>query len=167
MFFVLSLGKHLSVTPDYLGPNLYQHIVDVLMRTVEGSCSKRFGYIIKVLNMGDIGEGKVKDGGDVLFQVSYRALVFMPYPKEVLDATISEVSTLGFFANVGPLKLFVSSQSFSSSYVLHPDAKPRPYFVSSSEQHARRGQRHAWSVQHCRRVLRPSTCVTNRNNLSL
>ena len=73
MFFVLSLDKHLVVTPDYLGPNLYQHIVDVLMRTVEGSCSKRFGYIIKVLNMGDIGEGKVKDGGDVLFQVSYRA----------------------------------------------------------------------------------------------
>lgn len=133
MFFVLSLDKHLTVTPDYLGPNLYQHIVDVLMRTVEGSCSKRFGYIIKVLNMGDIGEGKVKDGGDVLFQVSYRALVFMPYQKEVLDATISEVTALGFFANVGPLKLFVSSQSFSSDYVLHPDAKPRPYFVCSQD----------------------------------
>ena len=135
MFFVLRLEKYLVVTPEYLGPNLQSHIIDVLMRTVEGSCSARYGYIIKVLKMDETGEGKVKDGsGDVVFQVFYRALIFMPYAGEVLDAVISEVSSLGFFAHVGPLRLFVSSQSnFNSDYVFSPNAKPHPCFICTTD----------------------------------
>ena len=135
MFFVLTLSKNLVVTPEYLGPNLYFHIIDVLKRTVEGSCSPRYGYLLKVLKMGEIGEGKVKDGaGDVVFQVTYRALVFMPYPGEVLDAVITEASALGFFADAGPMRLFVSAQSnISLDYRFDQHAKPLAGWVNTED----------------------------------
>lgn len=40
--------------------------------------------------------------------VVYRAICFRPFVNEVLDAAVSHVTELGFFAEVGPLEVFVS-----------------------------------------------------------
>mmetsp|Transcript_23549 Transcript_23549/g.41749 ORF Transcript_23549/g.41749 Transcript_23549/m.41749 type:complete len:174 (-) Transcript_23549:58-579(-) len=133
MFFLLSLKKNLLVTPDMLGPKLFKHLKKVLKRSVEGTCSSRYGYIINVLIVDGYGEGKIKDGnGDVLFPVSYKALVFMPYQGEILDAEVTQVIEIGFMANVGPLKLFVSSKNIID-YHYDPNARPTPKWVNRED----------------------------------
>ena len=48
------------------------------------------------------------DTGFVNVVAVYRAICFRPFVNEVLDAAVSHVTELGFFAEVGPLEVFVS-----------------------------------------------------------
>jgi DNA-directed RNA polymerase II subunit RPB7 len=134
MFFILNLKKNLLVTPEYLGKKLSAQLLNLLKRAVEGSFNSRYGYLVKVLTVDKYGEGKVQDGsGDVLFPLSYKALVFMPYKNEVLDALVTNVLTEGFMAAVGPMNLFVSSQKIPSDYRIDLEARPHPRWTSVSD----------------------------------
>lgn len=48
------------------------------------------------------------DTGFANVNVVYNAICFRPFVNEVLDAAVSHVTELGFFAEVGPLEVFVS-----------------------------------------------------------
>jgi DNA-directed RNA polymerase II subunit RPB7 len=130
MFFILNLKKNLNVTPEFLGKKISAHLHALLKRAVEGSFNSRYGYLVKVLTADNIGEGKVQDGsGDVVFLISYKALVFMPYKGEVLDAVVTQILEVGFTAAVGPMSLFVASQKITG-YRLDMDARPHPRWTS-------------------------------------
>ena len=134
MFFILNLKKNLQVTPEFLGKKISIHLLNLLKRAVEGSFNSRYGYLVKVLTVDKYGEGKVQDGsGDVLFPLSYKALVFMPYKGEVLDAVVTQVMEVGFMAAVGPMNLFVASQKISSDYRLDNEARPHPRWTSITD----------------------------------
>ncbi len=52
----------------------------------------RHGYIITVLQVIKIGEGKILPGrGEVLFSVVYKGLMFRPMVNEVVDAVVEVV----------------------------------------------------------------------------
>ena len=97
---------------------------------VEGSCSGRHGFIITVTEVLSIGKGKIREGarrlqicgvvwrrlgrltpcaaagaGLVTFPIKYMAVVFRPFKGEVLDAVVTTVNKMGFFAEVGPLQV--------------------------------------------------------------
>ena len=79
---------------------------------VEGSCTGRHGYIVMVTNIVHISEGMITDDGTARakFHVKYSAIAFRPFKNEVLDCVVVQVTKFGFFAEAGPLKLFVSNQ---------------------------------------------------------
>jgi DNA-directed RNA polymerase II subunit RPB7 len=70
-----------------------------------------------VVNVIEVLEDQIKSGiieydtGNVVFTVKYTALLLRPFINEVLDATVSQCNSLGFFAFVGPLRIFVSKHS--------------------------------------------------------
>ena len=43
--------------------------------------------------------------GLVMFPIKYSAVVFRPFKGEVLDAIVTTVNKMGFFAEVGPLQV--------------------------------------------------------------
>jgi DNA-directed RNA polymerase II subunit RPB7 len=84
-------------------------------------------YIVSVININSIGEGKVLPStGQARFKTTYTAVVFKPFKGEVMDGRVTNVNKvcllqyyrisktaltiqMGFFAMVGPLQVFVSS----------------------------------------------------------
>ena len=54
---------------------------------------------------------------------------------EVIDAKITNVNKMGFFAEVGPLSIFVSSHLLPIDYKFQPDANP-PEFTSPTDVRA-------------------------------
>ncbi|KAK7695346.1 DNA-directed RNA polymerase II subunit [Cerrena zonata] len=97
---------------------MLQYLESKLYADVEGTCSGQFGYIIAVVSILDIGKGMVLSGsGQAEFITRYRAIVFKPFKGEVVDGV---VNNMGFFADVGPLTVFVSHQ------LIHPDMKFDP-----------------------------------------
>lgn len=42
-----------------------------------------------------------------MFTLRYTALVFKPFKSEVLNAVVTQVNAHGFFACIGPVKVFV------------------------------------------------------------
>jgi len=121
MFFIKELTHTILLHPSYFGPRMLQYLESKLYADVEGTCSGQFGYIIAVVSILDIGKGMVMSGsGQAEFVTRYRAIVFKPFKGEVVDGVVKDVSKMGFFADVGPLQVFVSQQ------LIHPDMKYDP-----------------------------------------
>lgn len=100
----------MTLEPKFLGPQLRDHLRLQLYRQVEGICNGRYGYIVAIVTIDSIDNGVVQDGtGAAIFQVKYTAIVLKPYRNETVDATITAVNKMGFFASVGPLQVFVSN----------------------------------------------------------
>ena len=49
--------------------------------------------------------------GLVTFPMRYMAVVFRPFKGEVLDAVVTTVNKMGFFAEVGPLQVLAAHLS--------------------------------------------------------
>ena len=86
---------------------------DRLIQKVEGSSLGKEGYVITVTSVRDedIGQGVIEDSGNVNFVVNYVAILFCPYKNEVMDAVVTYVTHFGFYAEVGPLTVFVSRRA--------------------------------------------------------
>ncbi len=80
-----------------------------LLSEVEGTCSGKYGFIIAITTIDNIGSGMIQPGrGYVVYPVEYEAIVFRPFKGEVLDATVSQVNKIGLRCEIGPLECFVS-----------------------------------------------------------
>lgn len=117
MFFVVDLWKNVCVKPSQLGARYEQHVSDLLRNEVEGKCLGQYGYVVCVVRILIREKGRVQDGsGFVITPVKYQAVVFQPMKEEVMDGIITSVNALGFFAQCGPVKAFVSRMNFSADY---------------------------------------------------
>lgn len=66
-----------------------------------------------IISVDNIEDGVVQDSfGMIAFVVKYTAIVLKPYKNETLDAKVTTVNKMGFFAYVGPLQIFVSNHVF-------------------------------------------------------
>lgn len=108
MFFVRDFMQKIHLSPNYLGPNIQTLIKEYLLSKVEGSCGHN-GYVIAVLGIDDISEGKVTVTGQTIFTVKYKALTLKPLKGEIVDANVVETNKLGIFVSVGPLTVFISN----------------------------------------------------------
>uniref|UniRef100_A0A7S0Q1B7 DNA-directed RNA polymerase II subunit RPB7 n=1 Tax=Coccolithus braarudii TaxID=221442 RepID=A0A7S0Q1B7_9EUKA len=131
MFFHIPMERELLLYPNHFGPNVHELLVKKLIAKVEGSCSGRHGFVICVTDIQTTGAGRIREGaGLATFAMKFNAIVFRPFKGQVLDAIVTTVNKMGFFAEVGPLQVFVSkhqtprgmeydAQSNPVSYVQH------------------------------------------------
>mmetsp|Transcript_3686 Transcript_3686/g.9577 ORF Transcript_3686/g.9577 Transcript_3686/m.9577 type:complete len:174 (-) Transcript_3686:139-660(-) len=128
MFFHLEMEKSLVIPPKDLRKNLRDLLEQRLVKLVEGSCSRRFGYIVAVTSIGEegVGNGQICEGtGDVTFPIKYNAIVFKPFRNEVIDAVVTDnVTKEGFFAKAGPLEIFVSHKNMPADLKYDHTAVP-------------------------------------------
>ncbi|KAJ4489623.1 RNA polymerase Rpb7 [Lentinula edodes] len=133
MFFIKELTHPILLHPSYFGPRMLNFLESKLYSDVEGTCSGKFGYIIAVVSILDIGKGMVISGtGQAEFITRYRAIVFKPFKGEVVDGVVASVTKMGFFADVGPLSVFVSHQLIPPDMKFEPNSNP-PSFASEQQ----------------------------------
>lgn len=135
MFFLKRLKHTIQLHPSYFGPQLSEYLHKQLRTEVEGTCSGTIGYIVKVLVIHTIGEGTILSGGDgkAEFNSVYTAIVMKPFKGEVVDALVTNVNKMGFFASVGPLNVFTSTHLLPLEFKFQPDSNP-PEFASPDGQ---------------------------------
>ena len=111
MFYVKVLEHEIELEPIHFGSKLKATIVRLLKEEVEGLALAEYGFVVNVI---EVKEDQIKSGiieydtGNVIFNVKYTALLLRPFKNEVVDATVGQCNELGFFAYVGPLRIFVS-----------------------------------------------------------
>ncbi|KAK4777686.1 hypothetical protein SAY87_017873 [Trapa incisa] len=87
--------------------------------------SGRHGFVVAITGIQSIGKGMIRDGtGFVTFPVTYRCVVFRPFKGEVLEAVVTTVNKMGFFAEVGPVQIFVSSHLIPDDMEFQPGDAP-------------------------------------------
>jgi len=125
MFFIKELSHTINLHPSFFGPTTQTYLTTKLHADVEGTCTGKHGYIISVLNINDVGAGTIQPGnGAAEFEVKYKAIVYRPFKGEVLEAIVSNVNKMGFFADAGPLQVFVSTHLIPTSMVFDSSANP-------------------------------------------
>ncbi|KAL9939697.1 hypothetical protein V8E36_001514 [Tilletia maclaganii] len=133
MFFLQTLKHTINLHPSYFGPNMISYLEAKLRDEIEGSCSGRYGYIIRVLRIISSGQGVIKPSTGVAeFVMEYNAIVFKPFKGEVVDAVVTTVNKMGFFAEVGPLNMFVSSHLIPSDFNFAQNTNP-PQYISQEK----------------------------------
>lgn len=136
------LTHEIELVPVYFGPKLRATIIRLVKEQVEGLALANYGYVVTVI---DVPEDRIKSGiieydtGNVSFAVQYSALMLRPFINEVLDATVSQCNALGFFAFVGPLRVFVSKHSMPEDMVQGFDAEKEAWISDDKEVEISRG----------------------------
>ncbi len=95
MFYHICLDHEIMLHPRYFGPQLMDTVKQKLFSEVEGTCTGKYGFVIAVTHIEDIGAGLIQPGqGFVVYPVKYKAIVFRPFKGEVLDAVVTQVLSL-------------------------------------------------------------------------
>lgn len=135
MFFHIELERDLLLYPRHFGPNIKDYLIEKLISKVEGSCSGRHGFIICVTGVTSTGDGRIREGaGVVTFPMKFNAIVFRPFKGEVLDAIVTTVNKMGFFAEVGPLQVFVSKHQVPRDMVFDAQSNPVSYVQQNLDE---------------------------------
>mmetsp|Transcript_17187 Transcript_17187/g.47964 ORF Transcript_17187/g.47964 Transcript_17187/m.47964 type:complete len:176 (+) Transcript_17187:247-774(+) len=117
MFFYLTLDKEIELHPQHFGPHMRQTLEEQLKQRLEGTCTAKHGFIICVTQLLEVQKGLIMEGtGHACFKVDYGCIVFRPFKNEVLDALVTAVTNMGFFASIGPLTVFVSSHCIPDDF---------------------------------------------------
>ena len=120
MFYVKQLEHEVELPPQFFGPKLKETIVERVRQQMEGQALAEYGYVISVI---EVPQDQIKSGvieyqtGNVNFRCKYTALLLRPFVNEVLDAEVKQCNALGFFAYVGPLRVFVSKHSMPEDMI--------------------------------------------------
>ncbi|ETS86778.1 hypothetical protein LQW54_010356 [Pestalotiopsis sp. IQ-011] len=138
MFFLYTLERRVTLHPSYFGKNMHELVTGKLLNDVEGTCTGSY-YIITIMDTFDISEGRILPGSGLAeFTVRYKAVVWRPFKGETIDAIVVSVNQHGFFAEAGPLRIFVSSHLIPSDTKWDPNATP-PEFTNGDDLHIRVG----------------------------
>lgn len=106
MFFLKNFVHDLILHPRNISQNIQSLIQDYLYKNVEGTCTSS-GFIISVLKIIKINEGRVLNNGHVSFKIEYQAMILKPQTTEIVDCQIVSSSNFGYFASVGPMNIFI------------------------------------------------------------
>ena len=91
MFFLHELERTITLHPSFFGPNVKDRLSDKLYDDVEGTCNGTY-YIICVVDIVDISEGKVSPGtGIAEYTIRYRCVVWRPFKGETVGAEDTRV----------------------------------------------------------------------------
>eukprot|EP00434_Breviolum_minutum_P007634 symbB.v1.2.006732.t1/scaffold406.1/size210851/2 len=117
------------------------HLQDQLRQKVEGSVQEKAGLIIAVQACEAMDKGKLHEGtGLVMVPMKYSALVLQLFKNEVVDVEVTEVNELGFFAELGPARIFVSKAMIAKGWSYsQEDASARCFVSADRSQVIRRG----------------------------
>ncbi|KAJ3315656.1 DNA-directed RNA polymerase II subunit [Boothiomyces sp. JEL0838] len=85
----------INLHPQYFGRQIKEFLIQRLYAEVEGTCSGRYGFIISVVDIVDIGKGVLQSNtGFAEYQIEYKAIVFKPFRNEVFDGIVTIVNKL-------------------------------------------------------------------------
>lgn len=113
MYLVVDDSRSISMSPADLGPFFELRVTNKLRTDLIGCLSESCdGLVVHIFpeSIRRTDHPVVHDTtNEILVNVAFKSILFVPVRGEVTDCIVTEVTRLGFFAYYGPLKVFVSS----------------------------------------------------------
>lgn len=104
MYKLLKVKETARVPPKRFNQDLKEVIKEEFSTAFTGRIDKNLGFILDVIDVEEIGEGKIIMGdGAIYYDAIFDILVYKPILNEVVEGTVTEVTEFGAFVNFGPL----------------------------------------------------------------
>ncbi|MBU2100150.1 DNA-directed RNA polymerase [Candidatus Micrarchaeota archaeon] len=123
MYAIISMKDTVRVPPKEFGGKLDEAIKKILKEEYEGIVDESVGVIVAVLEVEKVGQGKVVPGdGSAYYESQYKALVYKPEIKEIVEGAITEITEFGAFVRTGPIEGLIHVSQIMNDYINY-DAK--------------------------------------------
>jgi len=104
LFRLLTIKDVVRVDPSMFSDDLNSVVKVILKERYNGYLDKEAGIIITVININNIGTGKVIHGeGAAYYDVELEILAFKPDLQEIVYGEVVEILDFGAFIRIGPL----------------------------------------------------------------
>lgn len=111
------LSREIPIEPHLLTCNINRIIKDKVWNVMKTVCSGEFGFVLRLDSIDKIGKGSIDtDCGTVVYPVDFTITSFKPDINAIVIASVTAVSKSGFFAQLGPLEIFVPHTHIPDSY---------------------------------------------------
>jgi DNA-directed RNA polymerase subunit E' len=102
MYQVTTVKDTIRVVPNRFGENLDEVVLEICRETFEGTISKDLGLTIVVMDLVEIGPGRLVPGdGAAFFDVTFTTLNYLPEDREFIIGDVVEVTDFGVFLRLG------------------------------------------------------------------
>lgn len=104
MYKLMTLVDTVRIDPTLLGEDVTDNVKKALKNKLEGKVDKKIGCLVAVCGVEAIGEGHILYGdGAVYYDVTFKAIMFMPENQEVIEGEVLETVSFGVFVGIGPM----------------------------------------------------------------
>lgn len=107
-----------KVPPSKFATDLKKTVYNALVSELEGKTDANFGVILAVIDVDNIGEGKVMPGdGSIYYNATYKILTFKPELHEIVEGEVVDTVEFGAFVRIGPLDGLVHISQIMDDFV--------------------------------------------------
>jgi DNA-directed RNA polymerase subunit E' len=118
MYKILTIHDKVSVPPTKFNLSLEDAIKSSLEEKWEGLIDKTLGVTLAVLDISDVGEGRILPGnGSIHYPVDFKLMVYYPEMHEVVVGNVIDVTEFGVFIRMGPLDGMVHVSQIMDDFV--------------------------------------------------
>jgi len=102
LYYVAKVRDTIRVEPNRFGENLEEVVLEICRETFEGTISKDLGFTVVVIDIKDIGPGRLIPGdGAAFYDVIFTTLSYLPEDREFIIGDVVEVTDFGVFLRLG------------------------------------------------------------------
>jgi DNA-directed RNA polymerase subunit E' len=102
MYQIVTIKDEVSVPPIKFDKDLTTSVLESIGEKMEGKIDNELGVILAVMDVENIGEGRILPGNpSVHYPVDFKLLCWMPKNQEVVEGEIVDIAEFGAFVRVG------------------------------------------------------------------
>jgi DNA-directed RNA polymerase subunit E' len=102
MFYTVKAKDFIRVPPSMFNMSQKESILENVKKTYENFISKDLGFVINIVNVGDIKEGVIVPGdGAAYYDTEFELLTFKPELNELVFAKVRDITDFGAFLDLG------------------------------------------------------------------
>ncbi len=136
MFYKVKVKDYIRVPPSMFNLSTKEAVLKNVRSSYEDYISKEFGFVVGVLDVGEVKEGVIVPGdGAGYYETEFELLTFNPELNELVFGKIRDITDFGAFMDIGSVEGMVHiSQSMDD-------------FVSFSKDKVLQGKKSSRSIK--------------------
>src|SRR3989304_2585895 len=122
MYQIATLEDSIAVPPTKFAMDVDEAVKESLQEKFEGKINTDVGVILAVVNVEEVGEGKIFPGDpSVHYSVKFGVLTWMPREHEIVEGEVVDITEFGAFVRAGALDGLVHVSQIMDDYVSYDE----------------------------------------------
>lgn len=118
MFYSVKVKDYVRVPPDMFNLSKKEAVFKNIKSSYDGYVSKELGFVINVIDAGEIKEGVIVPGdGAGFYESEFELLTFKPELNELLYGKVRDITDFGAFIDIGGVEGMVHISQSMDDFV--------------------------------------------------
>lgn len=118
MYRIVTVEDRVRVPPTKLGMNVREAVSASIAEQMEGMLDQRLGVVLSVVDIVNIGEGKIVAGNPgVFYNTTFKLLTFKPEMNELVFGEVIDNTEFGSFVRMGAIDGLIHISQIMDDFV--------------------------------------------------